>query len=275
MLFGIPESDEAKLSVLGVRWDGSSSYRRGASKAPACIREATSEEVYNSFSEDLVNLAEEWSYLDLGDVTGNDFKEVVKSIRKRIELYYRGQTFLFLGGDHSITYATFRGLKEVSGGSFGLIYFDAHPDCYESYNGDPYSHACTVRRLVEEGYVRGEDVALVGIRAATKQQVSFAEDTGIKIFRVDDLDELEGIDLEKAYISFDIDVLDPAFAPGCSNPEPGGLSTRELIKAIKKLDLELVAFDIVEVNPNFDCSGVTCFTAAKIIREVLGRFIRH
>ncbi|MEM1521363.1 MAG: agmatinase [Candidatus Korarchaeum sp.] len=274
MLFGIPKSDRAKLSVLGIRWDGSSSYRRGSSRAPSRIRDATSEEIYNSFSEDLVNLAEEWSYSDLGDVEGRDFWEVVGGVRENLSASYMGQRFLFLGGDHSITYAAFRGLMEVSGERFGLIYFDAHPDCYESYDGDRYSHACTVRRLVEEGYVRGEDVVLAGIRAATKQQISFAEEAGIKIFRVDDLDEIGGIGLDKAYISFDIDVLDPAFAPGSSNPEPGGLSTRELIRAIRKLDLDLVAFDIVEVNPDFDCSGVTCFAAAKIIREVLGRFAR-
>lgn len=275
MLFGMPESDDAKLLVLGVSWDGSSSYRRGASKAPACIREATSEEIYNSFSEGLVNLAEEWSYLDLGDATGSEFSEVVKSVGEMVKLRYGGQRFLFLGGDHSITYATFRALREASGERFGLIYFDAHPDCYESYNGDPYSHACTVRRLVEEGYVRGEDVVLLGIRAATKQQVDFATSLGIRMFGVDELNEFDGAGLERAYISFDIDVLDPAFAPGSSNPEPGGLSTRELIGAIRKLDFDLVAFDIVEVNPYFDCSGITCFTAAKIIKEVLGRFAKR
>ncbi len=275
MLFGIPESDEAGLSVLGIRWDGSSSYRRGASRAPGCVREATSEEIYNSFSEDLVNLAEEWSYSDLGDLEEGNFGEVVRSVRERILASYRGQKFLFLGGDHSITYATFRGLREVSGEHFGLVYFDAHPDCYAEYGGDPYSHACTVRRLVEEGWVRGEDVVMIGIRAATRQQVEFARERGIKILRADELDDFNGVSFEEAYLSFDIDVLDPAFAPGTSNPEPGGLSTRELLKVMRKLDLKLLAFDIVEVNPDFDCSGITCFAAAKIIREVLGRFARR
>jgi len=269
MLFGIPESDEAKLCVLGIRWDGSSSYRRGSSKAPKFIREATSEEIYNSFSEGLVNLAEAWSYLDLGDIEGESFEDIVSSVEERVSGIYRGQKFLFLGGDHSITYATFRGLRRASGQEFGLIYFDAHPDCYEIYDGNPYSHACTVRRLVEEGYVK--DVVMVGIRAATKQQVEFAKERGIEIFSVDEVDEF-GVGMERAYVSFDIDVLDPAFAPGSSNPEPGGLSMRELIRAIKKLDIDLVAFDIVEVNPEFDHSGITCFAAAKIIREMLGKF---
>jgi agmatinase len=269
MLFGIPRSEDPKLCVLGIRWDGSSSYRRGSSKAPGFIREATSEEIYNSFSEDLVNLAEAWSYLDLGDIEGESFEDIVRAVEERVGSIYRGQKFLFLGGDHSITYATFRGLKRASGEKFGLIYFDAHPDCYEIYDGNRYSHACTVRRLLEEGYV--EDVVMVGIRAATKQQMEFAEERGIRIFSVDEVDDFDAR-MERAYISLDIDVLDPAFAPGSSNPEPGGLSTRELIRAIKKLDLDLVALDIVEVNPEFDHSGITCFAAAKIIREVLGKF---
>lgn len=272
MLFGIPSSERPKLSVLGVKWDGSSSYRRGAANAPECIREATSEEIYNSFTEDLVNLAESWTYSDLGDIEGSSFKEIVDSVKRKVEENYSGQKFLFLGGDHSITYATFKALRESSGMDFGLIYFDAHPDCYESYGGDSYSHACTVRRLVEEGYVKGEDVLMIGVRAATKQQVDFARERGIRILKIDEIEYFEGVPFDRAYVSFDIDVLDPAFAPGSSNPEPGGLSTRELIKLIKKMDTDLVAFDIVEVNPEFDCSGITCFAAAKIIREVLGKF---
>jgi len=216
----------------------------------------------------LVNLAEAWSYLDLGDIEGKSFEDIVSSVEGRISSIYRGQKFLFLGGDHSITYATFRGLRKASGQEFGLVYFDAHPDCYEIYDGNPYSHACTVRRLVEEGYVK--DVVMIGIRAATRQQMEFAREKGMKIFSVDEIDEIDS--MGRAYISFDIDVLDPAFAPGSSNPEPGGLSTRELIRLIKKLDLDLIAFDIVEVNPEFDHSGITCFAAAKIIREVLGKF---
>jgi len=215
-----------------------------------------------------VNLAEAWSYLDLGDIEGKSFEDIVSSVEGRISSIYRGQKFLFLGGDHSITYATFRGLRKASGQEFGLVYFDAHPDCYEIYDGNPYSHACTVRRLVEEGYVK--DVVMIGIRAATRQQMEFAREKGMKIFSVDEIDEIDS--MGRAYISFDIDVLDPAFAPGSSNPEPGGLSTRELIRLIKKLDLDLIAFDIVEVNPEFDHSGITCFAAAKIIREVLGKF---
>ncbi len=216
----------------------------------------------------MVNLAEAWSYLDLGDIEGKSFEDIVSSVEGRISSIYRGQKFLFLGGDHSITYATFRGLRKASGQEFGLVYFDAHPDCYEIYDGNPYSHACTVRRLVEEGYVK--DVVMIGIRAATRQQMEFAREKGMKIFSVDEIDEIDS--MGRAYISFDIDVLDPAFAPGSSNPEPGGLSTRELIRLIKKLDLDLIAFDIVEVNPEFDHSGITCFAAAKIIREVLGKF---
>ncbi|BAD84429.1 arginase [Thermococcus kodakarensis KOD1] len=273
MLFGIPESKNPNLLLLGIRWDGSSSYRKGARDGPKAIREATSSELYNSYTENLVNLAERWRYRDLGDVEGKSFAEVLERVRKLVGENYSGERFLFLGGDHSITYATFRALREASGKEFGLIYFDAHPDLYPHYEGDPYSHACPVRRLVEEGWVRGENVVQVGIRAPTPEQLDFAEREGILIYSASEVwkgAEVE-VPFERAYLSFDLDVLDPAFAPGVGNPEPGGLSTRELIELIKSIDAEVVAFDVVELNPRYDVSNVTAFAAAKIIREVLGR----
>jgi len=273
MLFGIPESESPNLYILGVPWDKSSSYRLGAALGPDAIREATTGELYNSFTENLVNLAERYSYRDLGNVRAETFEGLVKEVEQIVARYYSGELFLFLGGDHAITYATFRAVKRAAGGELGLLYFDAHPDMYPEYYGNPYSHACTVRRLVEEGLVKGENVVQIGVRAPTKEQLEFAEEQGIKIVTASEvwLGKRIEVPFERAYLSFDMDVLDPAFAPGVGNPEPGGLSTRELVEVIKGLNVEVVAFDIVELNPNYDYKGITTFAAAKIIREVLGK----
>ncbi|WP_087038054.1 agmatinase [Thermococcus litoralis] len=273
MLFGIPSSKKPNLYILGIPWDNSSSFRRGCAEGPRAIREATSEELYNSFNEDLVNLAEHWSYKDLGDIKADTFEELVEKVNAIVRKHYNGELFLFLGGDHSITYATFKAIKEASNEDFGLIYFDAHPDMYPEYDGDEYSHACTVRRLIEEGWVKGENVVQIGVRAPTREQVEFAKEHGVKIISASGIyrSPVIQVPFEKAYLSFDMDVLDPAFAPGVGNPEPGGLSTRELVEVIKSLNVEIIAFDIVELNPKYDYKGISAFAAAKIIREVLGK----
>ena len=273
MLFGIPSSEIPNLYIIGIPWDGSSSYRRGCARGPEAIREATSEELYNSFNETLVNLAEYWRYKDLGDIKAKSFGELVGNVDKIVKKYYNGELFLFLGGDHSITYVTFKNLREVSQEEFGLIYFDAHPDLYPEYKGDKYSHACTVRRLVEEGLVKGENVVQIGIRAPTKEQIEFAKEYGIKVISASEVYYSTKVEVpfEKAYLSFDVDVLDPAFAPGVGNPEPGGLTMRELVEVIKSLSVDVVGFDIVELNPEYDYKGISAFAAAKIIREVLGK----
>ena len=277
MLFGIPPSEKPNLYILGIPWDNSSSYRRGCARGPRAIREATSEKLYNGFNESLVNLTEYWGYKDLGDVKAESFGELVEKVYELIKSHYTGELFIFLGGDHSITYATFRALKKVSQEEFGLIYFDAHPDLYPEYEGDRYSHACTARRLVEEGFVKGRNVVQIGIRAPTKEQIEFAEEHGIKIISAPEIYHCQKVDVpfERAYLSFDMDVLDPAFAPGVGNPEPGGLTTRELVEVIKSLKTEVVAFDVVELNPSCDYKGITAFAAAKIIREILGKTAKN
>ena len=276
LFFGIPKSDKPNLYVLGIAWDGSSSFRRGSKEAPRVIREATTDELYNSFTEDLIDLKEVWRYKDLGDVHGNSFNDIVDKVSELLSKYYRGEVFLFLGGDHSITYATIKALRRVSNDNFGLIYFDAHPDLYFQYGGDKYSHACTVRRLVEGGLIKSDEVIEIGIRAPTKEQVEFAKKTGIRMISTSEirLNPYIKPSFTKAYISIDLDVLDPAFAPGVGNPEPGGLSIRELIDVIKSLKLEVIAFDIVEFIPMYDYKGITAFAASKIIREVLGLIAR-
>ncbi len=276
LFFGIPESDDPNLYVLGIAWDGSSTFRRGSREAPKVIREATTDELYNSFTEDLIDLRGVWRLKDLGDVSGAIFSSVVDGVSEVVSSKYRGEVFLFLGGDHSVTYASIKALKSVSNEDFGLIYFDAHPDLYPQYDGDRYSHACTVRRLIEEDFIKGDKVIEIGIRAPTREQIDFAREAGITIVNISEIRRNPHVELDfnKAYISIDLDVLDPAFAPGVGNPEPGGLSVRELVDVLKDLELDVIAFDIVELIPKYDYKGITAFTASKLIREILGLIAR-
>lgn len=285
--FGIPVNEEnPNFYVLGIPWDSSSSYRRGAAEAPSFIRKSTSSEIYNIYSENLVNLGEFWRLKDLGDlkVTNKNIEQVYKDLRRIIEKNYKDdRLFLFMGGDHIITYLCIKALKKTVGGEWGLLYFDSHPDLYKEYEGDPYSHACVVRRIVEEKLISPENIVEIGIRAPTREQMEFAKEHNIKILSTRDLyspniksnlrllvEELNS-HIEKAYLSIDLDVLDPSYAPGVGNPEPGGISTRQLIDTFYEISsFNIKSFDVVELCPKYDPSGITGFAVAKIIREILG-----
>jgi agmatinase len=285
--FGIPVAPaaEANLLVTGVPWDLHSSYRRGAAKAPRAIREATTARLWNPFPENGIDLTMAWKLHDLGDAASEarGMEEVKASLSQTLRPVMREDALhLFLGGDHSITYASLSILKAGLGGRWGLLYLDAHPDLYPDYEGDPYSHACVVHALVREGYVEGGRVYEVGIRAPTPQQlrkglefgVTMVTDRalrtrGLRAVAEEAAGALEGVD--HVYLSIDLDVLDPSVVPGVANPQPGGLSARELIDFVRALvPLPIGAFDVVEACPEYDPSGLTCYTAAKVIQEVLG-----
>jgi len=290
--FGIRHSDinEANLNVFGICWDRSSSYRKGASEAPPMIRAATSGKLYNSFTEQLVDLKDVWTIYDAGDVpsTVQDLDFVHREIQSLCARTPNdGRKYLFLGGDHTITYLCTKALVSGRGERWGLLYLDSHPDLYESYGGDPYSHACVVRRIVDEGIVPSANVLEVGVHAPTPDQLLYARDRNLRLIPVsaifagsaesaaaDIVDYFSGR-VDQIYLSVDLDVLDPAFAPGVGNPEPGGLSTRTVLEILQRISaLSIRAFDIVELCPPYDCSGVTAFAASKIIRETLGTLVR-
>lgn len=279
--------DLANAYVLGLCWDGSSSVRRGSAKAPGVIRDHTSSKLYNSFTEEGVDIKERWQIFDLGDKCPTSIANAVHTVRDLISNGTKIRLSIFLGGDHSITYATLKALKEVSNRNWGLLYFDAHPDLYEIYDENPYSHACTVRRLVDQKVVDPQHIVQVGVRAATAKQLDYAQSRGVTILstaNVCNLDSEETAkiieeslnDVDSVYISLDVDVLDPAFAPGVGNPEGGGITLRKLIEIIQQLKkLRVKAFDVVEANPDYDCVGVTFYSVSKFIREMLGAIAVH
>lgn len=269
-----PRVHGRRPTLLGVPWDASSSFLRGPAAAPAAIREALRSSHTNPYTEHGLDLGAPGVLGDAGDVAlANDAahgEDARAAIERAVDALLReGARPLVLGGDHSVTYPVLRAVR-AHAPRLTIVHFDAHPDLYDALDGDPWSHACPFARAMEEGLADG--LVQVGIRAATAHQRAQAERFGV-----------ETIDMEgwaagvrphadgPIYLSIDIDVLDPAFAPGVSHHEPGGLSTRELLEAVRALEGDVVAADVVELNPARDPSGITAAAAAKIVKELVGR----
>jgi agmatinase len=187
------------------------------------------------------------------------------------ELLDQGQATVCLGGDHSITYPIVRAFgKRFT--DLTLVHFDAHPDLYEEFDGNRYSHACPFARIMEERCVKR--LIQVGIRTMNTHQRKQADRFGVEVIEMRELPALERLKLAgPVYISFDIDVLDPAFAPGISHREPGGMSVREAIAHLHAIQGDIVGADIVEYNPKQDVSQLTAMVCAKILKEILGKMI--
>jgi agmatinase len=283
----IDNLDQANASVLGLCWDKGSSFRTGSAKSPKVIRDYTNSKLYNSFTEAGLNIRDHWRIFDKGDVYPRSIIDAISLVKEKISKQSDLKLNIFLGGDHSITIAALKVLKDISDGSWGLVYFDAHPDMYETYERDPFSHACTVRRLIDDGVVQPEHIFQVGIRAATEDQSNYAREKGVSALSTANVVEMSAKeissniketlgDTDSIYVSFDVDVLDPAFAPGVGNPEGGGITMRKLAEIIQGLKgLKVGAFDVVEANPDYDCVGITFYSVSKIIREMLGAIVIH
>ncbi|MFX0065291.1 MAG: agmatinase [Candidatus Hermodarchaeota archaeon] len=276
----------ANLCVLGLPWDASSSYRKGAHNAPTQIREATSGELYNSIPETGINIVDTWRIYDCGnvDIYSKTVTEAREEVYKSLKRVFRSfRRFLFLGGDHLATYFTFHSLTKLNGKNTGIIYLDAHPDLYDEYEGNKYSHACVLRRIIDDTKINPENIIQVGIRAPTPAQSEYAEKVDIKIISTKEFQANGALktakivrnylsnNLDEVYLSIDLDVLDPAYVPGIGNPQPGGLSTRAVIDFIHGLQgIKLIAADFVELCPVYDYAGISAFAAAKLIQETLG-----
>ena len=177
---------------------------------------------------------------------------------------------LSLGGDHAVTYPIMRAYA-AKYPDLTIVQFDAHPDLYESLDGNRYSHACPFARIMEDGLVKR--LVQVGIRTLNQHQREQAERYGVEIIEAWDIADLALTFDGPVYISLDLDVLDPAFAPGVSHHEPGGLSSRELLNLIKTLDAQIVGADVVELNPHRDLVNMTAMIAAKCTKELLARML--
>jgi arginase len=268
------EFPEYRIAVLGVPFDEKSSYIRGAAGGPAAVRRVSTGKCYNEYSELGVNLAEETVLVDLGDVdTSGDPDRTFGNIEKAVAgILAKGAVPAVLGGDHSISYPVLKAFGGA-GRAIDVLHFDAHPDLYEDLYGDRLSHACPFARVMEDGLAM--NLVQVGVRAATPDHKALAARYSVRMIEMKDFREPLVLNFANPlYISFDLDALDPAFAPGVSHHEPGGLSTRQVIRIIQGLASPIAGFDIVELNPDRDASDITAAAAFKLVQEIMGKIVR-
>jgi agmatinase len=258
-------------TLLGVPFDAASSFLRGAAAGPAAIRAALLSPSSNLWTESLRDLGVPGALEDAGDVTlrPNDGRGSIE--RAVDQLAARRRCIIALGGDHSVSYPLIRATARARG-PFTVLHLDAHPDLYPEFEGDPYSHACPFARVVEEGLA--ERLVQVGIRTMNGAQQAQAERHDVEVIDMRAWTAGRRPDVRgPLYLSIDLDAFDPAFAPGVSHREPGGLATRDAIDLIQRLPGPIVGADIVELNPSRDPIGITAPLAAKLVKELAARML--
>ncbi len=259
-------------TLIGLPYDASSSFLRGAAAAPPTIRAALTSPAGNAWSESGIEIVAGREYGDAGDADLSDETTARASIERAItEILDRGGRPVSLGGDHSVTYPVVRSVARATP-RFTLVHVDAHPDLYDELEGDRFSHACPFARILEEH--RGIRLVQIGIRTMTGHQREQAERFGVEVIDMRSWSSGRRPKLDgPVYASIDVDGLDPAFAPGVSHREPGGLSVRDVLGIVQSLPGPIAGADVVEVNPNQDPTGVTSIVAAKLVRELISRMI--
>jgi arginase len=261
-----------KLALIGFRYDENSSYMKGAADAPPQIRAALRSESWNLSSESGIDLGAENTFFDAGDMEPGGGNEMPSLIEQSIAtLLSDGLTPISLGGDHSITYPIIKALSRKYS-DLSILHFDAHPDLYHDFQGNRYSHASPFARIMEEKLVRR--LVQVGIRTINAHQREQINRFGVEVIDTRELREMRGFEFDTpVYISFDMDALDPAFAPGVSHREPGGLSTRQAIDLIQGVKGQVVGADIVEFNPRMDPLHITGTVCAKLLKEIAAKML--
>ncbi len=258
------------ISVLGIPFDANSSFLRGAALAPARIRLMDTEGSANSFSELGSEIKDELSHKDLGDLKfesadpAKAFDIIKNAIGQELASHHK---VLSLGGDHSVSFPIIDAYSEHYS-DLHVLHLDAHTDLYDNFENNPYSHASPFARLMEKGKIKS--LTQVGIRTLTNHQRDQAKRFHVKIiemkdFNFDFINQLQG----PLYLSLDLDVLDPAFAPGVSHHESGGMTVRELIHIIHQIKVPLVGADLVEYNPVRDHQNRTAMVSYKMMKELI------
>ena len=262
-------------TLIGLPYDASSSFQRGPADAPPIIRDALWSPSTNTWTELGVDIGVEGVITDAGDLElgGCTPADARRTIERGIaRLMSIGARPVSLGGDHSVTYPVLRAIRPHAP-SLTILHIDAHPDLYEEFDGDRYSHACPFARIMEEGLA--DRLVQVGIRTASGHQRAQARRFGVEVIEMRSVrEDVRVTSSTPLYVSIDMDALDPAFAPGVSHREPGGLSVRQLLTLLQSLDAPIVAADLVELNPRNDAAGVSAIVAAKVLRELLGVMLK-
>jgi arginase len=260
------------IKVLGIPFDSNSSFLRGPYLAPPRIRLMATAGSANNYAEEGMEIISGQAYQDLGDLSfaTQNAEKAYKQIKAAVvDAIADGSKLLSLGGDHSIAYPVLEAHAQKHG-PIHVLQLDAHGDLYEDFEGNPYSHASPFARLSEKGLLKS--LTQVGIRTLTQHQREQAAKYKVDIvemknFKMDFIAALEG----PLYISLDIDVLDPAFAPGVSHYEPGGMSSRQLLDIIQAIKLPIIGADIVECNPIRDHHDMTAMVGFKLMKELIAK----
>jgi agmatinase len=288
---------DADVVIVGAPIDSGTSHRSGAKFGPQAIRGGD----YLPHDASRPHLAlrtdglKDLKVVDAGDLMmpGGDLVASLAILREATEKISRsGAIPVILGGDHSIASADVAGIANHRGlGKISMIHFDAHADTGEDQFGALVGHGTPMRRLIEEGYVRGDRFLQLGLRGYWPDHVTLAwmRDQGMRSYEMTEihhrglntvLDEsfatlTDGCD--GVFLSVDIDVVDPGMAPGTGTPEPGGMTSRELLEAVRRICLELpvVGIDVVEVAPPFDSADITAILANRVVLEALSAIAKR
>jgi arginase len=263
--------DKARIGLLGVAVDENSSYKRGPALAPPKIRDAFFCDSSNLWTENETYLGTDGIFADAGDIAPSQADMALETEHAASKLYAAGLKVFALGGDHSITYPLVRAAAKYHS-SMSILHFDAHPDLYDNFENNPNSHASPFARIMGFGLVKR--LVQVGIRTMNGHQREQANRFGVEVLTMQNWPDIFNIRFETPlYLTFDVDCLDPAFAPGISHREPGGLSTREALSVIQSLHANIVAADLVEFNPTQDPLDMTGMVCAKIFKEIVAKML--
>ncbi|MDI6605166.1 MAG: agmatinase [Thermoanaerobacteraceae bacterium] len=268
--------ENSSIVIIGAPMDYTVSFKPGTRFGPQAIRAASlSLEAYSVYMNR--NLHDK-KYCDLGDLT-LPFGNVEKSLKiigdAAKEIIQDDKKPLFLGGEHLISAPIIKEVNNKYGEELVVLHFDAHTDLRTKYFDEENSHATVIRKAAK--FLNNKNIYHFGIRSGIKEEYEFAwKNTNMFLFEVIEPLKmvLNDIKNKPIYITFDIDVLDPAYAPGTGTPEPGGITSKEALEAIHILkDMNVVGMDLVEVSPDYDHSGITSILAAKLIREAILSFL--
>ncbi len=269
-LCSLPSLRKAQLILVGVPYDGTSTFRPGSRFAPNAIREASfGIESYSPYQDrDLAEIR----FFDIGDIplSYSDLKLNLKIIESFIfKIIFKGRKTICLGGEHTISYAIIKAYKKKYK-ELAVLHLDAHGDLSDSFRGERYSHATVMRRVAE--LVGFENLYQLGIRSLLRKDRMLPErDKKMCLYNLEKANGyINEIGDKPTYVSIDLDILDPSILPGTGTPEPGGIQFGELINFIQLLkNKRVVGADVVELSPHYDQSGISSITAATVVRELL------
>jgi agmatinase len=278
----IPRAGELDIAVIGIPYDGGATYRSGPRFGPRHVREQSA--IIRPWNPALnCDPFEKWRIGDFGDLSINplSIEDTFQRITQQLdEVLESGARTMCIGGDHSILLPIIRSIHKRFG-TIGLIQFDAHNDTWGGYFGSPHSHGTPVRRAVEEGLLVPKDVLQIGLRGQvySRADFDFGREHGFTVVTSEEFHQsgialvqrhLKKLGRRPVYVTLDIDVVDPAFAPGTGTPQVGGLSSAQIIELVRSLrGLNIVGCDLVEVSPPYDTGEITSLLAANLMYELI------